>query len=615
MPVIFLTTPGPGTWTVPNDCSVAKIQCIGAGAGGLTTTATIFGGGGGAGAYAAVNAISLTPGATVFLSIGTAGAANTGGGDTWINKAANSAPAVATNGALAKGGAAATTNGTVGGLGGAAASCVGDVTFSGGSGGNSTSPSATGGGGGGGSAGPSGAGAAGGLCPGALSSAGGGGGGGSNGGASTAGGASTSGATASGAGGAGTGGTGGGTANGGAGTAGGGGGGGNGSASTGTAGGAGGADTAFDGSHGCGGGGGGGGGGGNGGGNGGAASGYGGGGGGGGFGNAPLGVGGAGGAGIIAITYISTNIGYFPPFESASRPLTSVAAKDFPGFVYTPPPTPTPRPESFFSPWETAKAVPRTIADFSGFLFTPPPNPAPKGQGFFSQWDAPNARPGRADSFQGFVAYLSAPYSVFDLWTPPPRGVTQPLDTTSWVFFQQKAQTLPDIDAVRRPERFRQKAKPKFRHDYSIYNHPDFDRLHVAADEEEPLEESPIEEDPVAVIIAIGAPDAPVAPPPPVEPHGQLLPIEHLPLFDKSWGHAIAPTPEAPAPEQTKEPDPDADDVFAAVTQSALQKIGQSPHGQTLNYLILGAMEQGDVDREEKQDMLRELKSILFGNI
>lgn len=618
MTVIILTATGSGTWTVPNDCSRAKFECIGAGAGGFTNDGVNFGGGGGGGAYAAANAVTLTPGATVFLFVGSGGAASTGGGDTWINKAANSAPASTANGALAKGGAAATTTGTVGGLGGSAAACVGDVTSSGGNGGNSTSLGAAGGGGGGGAAGPSGAGKDGGACPGTAGSNGGGGGGGSDGGSSTAGSASTSGSNASGAGGAGTSGAGGGAANGGIGSLGGGGGGGDGATNAqGANGGAGGSDTAFDATHGVGGGGGGGGGSpgaAGGGGAGGGGGSYGAGGGGGGLGGSGFfRSGGRGAQGVIVITYTSTNIGSFLPFESASRPITGVIAKDFSGFVYVPPAR-TPAAMGLFPPWESARSSSRIGADFPGFVFKPPIvvfSPTA-----FSSWEQPASRRVRTDEFQGFVAAPGALPRVFSAWLAPPRPVAQQQGAMSWVFFRAPEPILPDIDAVRRPERFRQKSKPKFRHDYSIYNHPDFDRLHPAVGEElffEDEEPSTEQAELSPVTIAIIAPESPAAPPP--APVGPLLPLEHLALLSKSWGHAIAPPPLAPVPEQKPEPDLDAETAFAAVAQSALMNSNRGRPGEMLNSLIDGAIQQGNADREENINMLRELKSILFGNI
>lgn len=136
---IILTT---GTsWTVPSDWTDAgsTIACIGGGGGARRPAANLqAAGGGGGGAYASVTAIGLVANQTVFINIGsggpgatTANANGTAGGDTWLNKAANSAPALATNGALAKGGSPST--GTAGGAGGVGTgSSVGSTLRSGG---------------------------------------------------------------------------------------------------------------------------------------------------------------------------------------------------------------------------------------------------------------------------------------------------------------------------------------------------------------------------------------------------------------------------------------------------------------------------------------------------
>jgi hypothetical protein len=608
MAVIFLTTPGAGTWTVPNDCALAKFECIGSGAGGFSANASAYGGGGGAGAYAAANAVSLTPGATVYLSIGTGGAANTSGADTWINKAANSAPAVSTNGALAKGGNAATTVGTVGGLGGAAASCVGNATASGGAGGSSVALFATAGGGGGGAGGPSGDGKAGGLCPGNVASYAGGGGGGANGGASTAGTASAAGGTTGGAGGAGTSGSGSGSSGGGNGTVGGGGGGGNGSAGSGaaTSGGAGGSDTAFDAAHGCGGGGGGGGcnnlgvgaaGGGGGG--------YGGGGGGGGYGAA----GAAGSQGLIVITYTSTNIGSFLPFEHASKPAAAIA-RDFSGFVYSPPPAALPITQRFFSQWETpAGTNTRSIADFSGFSLPP----RILRTGAYPLWDEPAKKCGSAADFQGFVA-LPAPVFMgrFDLWEAAPRPIARTQISTFCGFIPLFIIKPLDIDAVYRPrKKDLAKSKPRPRPDYSIYNQPHPVPPHQEQDdlEEDFAEEAPEDEEPIAAIVIADA--APTAEETPQVGNGQLLPMEHFGLLSQSWTHAIHAPEQAPAPQPQDEPDQGADDIFASIIQMAMteRQTGGSPPEAQWGEFVNNALRSNS--GEDYNDIIRELKSIL----
>jgi hypothetical protein len=607
MTVIYLTTPGAGTWTVPNDCALAKFECIGSGAGGFTAGVN-YGGGGGAGAYAAATAVSLTPGATVYLSVGTGGAANTSGADTWINKAANSAPAVSTNGALAKGGWAATTGGTVGGLGGAAADCVGNTTASGGAGGNCVSPLGIGGGGGGGAGGPSGGGQVGGLCPGASVSYGGGGGGGANGGASAAGTASAAGGLTGGAGGAGTSGSGSGSSGGGAGSAGGGGGGGNGAAGSGnaTAGGAGGSDTAFDLTHGCGGGGGGGGcnniGVGQ---TGGIGGGYGGGGGGGGYGAA----GAAGSQGIIVISYTSTNIGSFLSFEHASKPI-AVIARDFSGFVVSPQPAALPANQRFFSQWETPTGTnTRSRSDFSDV--PPPPRVSPTGT--YPLWGESAKKYGSAADFHGFVTRPALNFmGQFDPWAAPARPTAQTQISTFFGFIPFFIAKPIDIDAVYRPrKKDLAKSKPRPRPDYSIYNQPHPVHPHP---EQEPAEEDfgeePFDdEEPISTIAIVKA--APTAEAIPQAESGPLLPMEHFGLLNQSWAHAIQSPEQGPTPQQQGEPDQGADDVFASIIQMAMaeRQSGASPPEAQWGNFVNNALQSNS--GEDYNDIIRELKSIL----
>jgi len=126
MPTIVLTS---GTsWTVPADWNSAANTIEGIGAGG--TAGTLSSGGGG-GAYARVSNVTLTPGASIPIQIGTAGAG--GVADTIFNTSTMIA------------------QGAVQNNGGSTAGSTGTVKFDGGQGG---SPS----GGGGGAAGPNGAG-------------------------------------------------------------------------------------------------------------------------------------------------------------------------------------------------------------------------------------------------------------------------------------------------------------------------------------------------------------------------------------------------------------------------------------------------------------------------
>jgi hypothetical protein len=115
------------SWTVPDDCTSATVECIGGGQGGNDTN------GGAGGDYAKASNLALTPGDAIAVQIGAGGAGvasgtQNNGGDTEFGTAV-----------LAKGG-------------GSASADIGDVTFAGGAGDAQ--------GAGGGAAGPSGAGGA-----------------------------------------------------------------------------------------------------------------------------------------------------------------------------------------------------------------------------------------------------------------------------------------------------------------------------------------------------------------------------------------------------------------------------------------------------------------------
>lgn len=472
----IITTLGSTSWTVPAGVSSIQAECIGGGAGGWTTNELDYGAGGGGGSYAKTNSISVTPGQTVYLFVGAGGGANTNGGDSWVNKAANSAPASTTNGALAKGGSASADSGVTGGVGGAAASCIGNTTYSGGNGGGAAPPTAFGSGGGGGAAGPSGAGKAGGSCPTGFTD-GGGGGGGSNGGSSTAGTSVTAGSATGGAGGNGTGGTGGGASNGGAGSAGGGGGGGNGGTATGTTGGAGGSDTAFDASHGSGGGGGGGGYGTSTAGSGGAGGAYGGGGGGSAWGEVTLGSGGTGGNGIIVLTYTATAqpTPEFSEFFSPKGSKLTSASNWLGQFSYERPTATT----QSFQDWGASQRIVFPAPAFNEGSFYEPPLPAtPVYGGAFGEWWPV---PYKAPQGQEFPSqYLYPPPRpleplCFDPWPPAHKIIHSPVDFGLFAIRPVEILIPDPSDAVRRPNK---KISRKSRFEYSIYNHPPFDVIY-----------------------------------------------------------------------------------------------------------------------------------------
>lgn len=116
-------------WTAPMDVTEVAVECWGAGGGGGTSLITVSGGGGGGGgAYARSEVVSVTPGTTYTVTVGTS-AGSSDGGDSWF---------MSTGTTLAKGGLQGShglflTPGA-GGLGGDAASCVGDTVRSGGAG-------------------------------------------------------------------------------------------------------------------------------------------------------------------------------------------------------------------------------------------------------------------------------------------------------------------------------------------------------------------------------------------------------------------------------------------------------------------------------------------------
>lgn len=194
--VVFITTTGSSSWTVPADFSSTNtILTIGGGGGaGGPLSGSNYAGGGGGGAFSQISNLTLTPGASVTVQVGTGGAhgaagnSGTAGGDTWLNGASLAASSVG-----AKGGGFGNSSSTVpvGGTGGAAASGIGTTKFSGGNGG--PSPTATNCGGGGGAAGLAGNGGAGAKGPHTQVSPGDGGGGG--GGAGDATGAGSAGST------------------------------------------------------------------------------------------------------------------------------------------------------------------------------------------------------------------------------------------------------------------------------------------------------------------------------------------------------------------------------------------------------------------------------------
>ena len=135
-----------GSFTVPAGVTSITIQCWGAGGGGSTITSNgARGGGGGGGAYAS-SVYTVTPGNTYNLTVGTGGAANSSGGNTFFN----------TSWVIAEGGHGGTSNSTIAGAGGTVASSLGTTRYAGGAGAAGGGTNSGGGGGGAGSTGPGG---------------------------------------------------------------------------------------------------------------------------------------------------------------------------------------------------------------------------------------------------------------------------------------------------------------------------------------------------------------------------------------------------------------------------------------------------------------------------
>jgi hypothetical protein len=145
----FLST---STWTAPAGVTSISVECWGGGGGGGNTSHNgnqiSRGGGGAGGAYAKKATLSVVPGTTYTVTVGTGGTGGTAGTDSWFDTVLI---------IIAKGGVAG-NNGSrsdgTGGLGTTTGS-IGDagVVFAGGNGGNASTSGSGGGGGGAGSTG------------------------------------------------------------------------------------------------------------------------------------------------------------------------------------------------------------------------------------------------------------------------------------------------------------------------------------------------------------------------------------------------------------------------------------------------------------------------------
>ncbi len=138
------TFTGNGTFIVPAGVTSITVECWGAGGGGsrITNNQGRRGGGGGGGAYA-MSVLTVTPGTSYSVFVGTGGGSNTDGGNTYFGS----------NLVLAEGGKGGSNNSTTGAAGGAASNSIGNVVYSGGNGANGGSYWSGGGGGGAGSSG------------------------------------------------------------------------------------------------------------------------------------------------------------------------------------------------------------------------------------------------------------------------------------------------------------------------------------------------------------------------------------------------------------------------------------------------------------------------------
>lgn len=141
---------GTQSWQAPAGITSVDVELWGGGGGGGggTSTSTPGGSGGGGGAYAK-STVSVTPGNSYTVVVGSAGTGTTGAGGNGGNSTFNTSTVIAEGG---KGGA---INGGTAGVGGGTTVSVGDIEYNGGTGFQTTS---TTGGGGGGSAGPTSAG-------------------------------------------------------------------------------------------------------------------------------------------------------------------------------------------------------------------------------------------------------------------------------------------------------------------------------------------------------------------------------------------------------------------------------------------------------------------------
>ncbi len=134
-----ITYSASSTFAVPAGVTSVTVEAWGGGGGGATRTSNGGGGGGGGGAYSR-GEVAVLPGSNCTVNVGTGGAANTAGGDSWFALGS-------TTGVLARGGSGGTQNSATGASGGSAAIGIGSPLYDGGNGANGVAYSYGGGGG------------------------------------------------------------------------------------------------------------------------------------------------------------------------------------------------------------------------------------------------------------------------------------------------------------------------------------------------------------------------------------------------------------------------------------------------------------------------------------
>ena len=126
------------TFTVPISVSQITVEAWGGGGHGSTISSSNLVGGGGSGGAYAKKIITVTPGNTYTVTVGSGSTTSAAGGDSWFDLNTT---------ILAKGGNSASNNSATGGTGGNGISCIGDVVYSGGGGADGLSGNYGGGGG------------------------------------------------------------------------------------------------------------------------------------------------------------------------------------------------------------------------------------------------------------------------------------------------------------------------------------------------------------------------------------------------------------------------------------------------------------------------------------